>query len=201
MPDTLSLIGFQAKSAADICNHCIRQVEDSFRQRKCSGDGFPERPNAQRGYLLTDCWMTPEYSTFYEATWYDEMSCGDKTTQSYYSVDRKTGKAACLADLIGEDAVPVLAGLLVKYLKNAGGELWIDLLPEHASEDPVKLLGDADGCALIREGLIIYYHPYNIGCGADGQFTAVIPYGELSLKTRYFKDKVVEKRQLSLKSR
>ena len=75
------------------------------------------------------------------------------------------------------------------------------LLPEHASEDPVKLLGDADGCALIREGLIIYYHPYHIGCGADGQFTAVIPYGELSLKTRYFKDKVVEKRQLSLKTR
>lgn len=75
------------------------------------------------------------------------------------------------------------------------------LLPEHASEDPVKLLGDADGCALIREGLIIYYHPYHIGCGADGQFTAVIPYGELSLKTLYFKDKVVEKRQLSLKSR
>lgn len=37
--------------------------------------------------------------------------------------------------------------------------------------------------------------------GADGQFTAVIPYGELSLKTRYFKDKVVERRQLSLKSR
>jgi hypothetical protein len=33
-----------------------------------------------------------------------------------------------------------------------------------------------DGCALLKEGLIIYYYPYTIGSGADGEFIAIIPY-------------------------
>lgn len=176
MPDSLSKDGFSAKSASDICNHYIRQVEQYYKRQECSGDGFPERPNAQRGYLLADCWKTSKYCTFYEATWYDEMSCGDNTKQSYFSVDRKTGKTASLADLVKEEAIPALAKLLVKYLKSSNGELWVDIMPEHVSQDTASLINDMDGCALIREGLVIYYHPYQIGSGADGEFMAVIPY-------------------------
>ena len=36
-----------------------------------------------------------------------------------------------------------------------------------------------NGRAMIREGLVIYYHPYEIGCGAEGQYNAVIPYSAL----------------------
>lgn len=36
------------------------------------------------------------------------------------------------------------------------------------------LLQEADGAAIINEGLLIYYKPYKIGCGAEGQYNLVI---------------------------
>lgn len=37
-----------------------------------------------------------------------------------------------------------------------------------------KLLQEADGAAIINEGLLIYYRPYKIGCGAEGQYNLVL---------------------------
>lgn len=164
-------------SATDICNNYIKEVERAFRGNSFD-DCFEGRPNVQFGYLLTDCWATDKYCTFYEATWYDELSCGDNTTQSYYSIDKKTGKVAMLADFVKEEDFPALAHKLTKYLKCANGELWIDLMPEDYTVDEIELLNSMNGCAIIKEGLVIYYHPYAIGSGADGQFTAVIPIRE-----------------------
>lgn len=36
------------------------------------------------------------------------------------------------------------------------------------------LLQEADGAAIINEGLLIYFKPYKIGCGAEGQYNLVI---------------------------
>ena len=44
------------------------------------------------------------------------------------------------------------------------------------------------GCALLKEGLIIYFHPYTIGQGAEGQFIAIIPYNILNANNIRFKD-------------
>ena len=166
----------QAASSADICNQYIRQIRKKFDQFQCAGESDHDVPNEQFGYLLTDCWKTERYCTFYESTWYDWMSCGDNTTESYYSVDVKTGQAATITDFVQEKDLPRLAKLMMKYLKNFKGELWYHPDFEWVPTDPLELLKSMNGCALIREGLIIYYHPYEIGCGADGQFNAIIPY-------------------------
>ena len=107
------------------------------------------------------------------------MSCGDNTTESYYSVDIETGRVATITDLVQEKAILRLANLMMKYLKNFKGEIWENPDFEWVPTEPLKLLMAMNGCALIREGLIIYYHPYEIGAGADGQFNAVIPYNRL----------------------
>lgn len=31
-----------------------------------------------------------------------------------------------------------------------------------------------NNCALVKEGVLFYYHPYAIGCGADGQYNLII---------------------------
>ena len=167
-------------SSADICNQYIRQIRKKFDQFQCTGEGDHDVPNEQFGYLLTDCWRTEQYCTFYESTWYDWLSCGDNTTESYYSVDVKTGRVASITDFIQERDLTRLATLMMKYLKNFKGDLWYHPDFEWVPTDPLELLKAMNGCALIREGLIIYYHPYEIGCGADGQFNAVIPYKELT---------------------
>lgn len=37
-----------------------------------------------------------------------------------------------------------------------------------------QLLQDADGAAIINEGLLIYYKPYKIGSGAEGQYNLIL---------------------------
>lgn len=169
----------QVVSSADICNYYIRQIRKKLDQLQCTGEGDHDAPNEQFGYLLTDCWKTERYCTFYESTWYDCMSCGDNTTESYYSVDLKSGRLATITDFVQEKDLQALANLMIKYLKNNKGELWTNPDFEWVPTEPLELLKKMNGCALIREGMIIYYHPYEIGAGADGQFNAVIPYNRL----------------------
>lgn len=170
----------QLKSASNILNHYIRQLQSDINNQKHGEYLDHGIYNEQFGFLLTDCWQTGKYCTFYEATWYDWMSCGDQTKENYYSVNMETGVPAKLGDIVREDAFPKLADLLMKYLKNSNGRLWIDGLMESATIDPLEVLRSYNCCALIREGLVISYYPYAIGSGADGQITAVIPYSEIT---------------------
>lgn len=169
----------KVSSSADICNLYIRCIQKSFNQLTCDEIGDHGTPNEQFAFLLTDCWRTDKYCTFYESKWYDWMSCGDNTTESYFSVNIETGEIATVTDFVREKDLPRLANLMMKYLKNYKGELWVYPDFEWVASEPLDLLKQMNGCALIREGLVIYYHPYEIGCGADGHFKAVIPYSEL----------------------
>ena len=167
------------KSAGDICSQYIRRIEESVRQ-ECLEGGMPGEMNEQSGFLLTDCWQTDKYCTFYQATWYDMLSCGDNTTQAYYSVDKKTGRVATLEDFVPKSRWPALAEILYKYLKNSSGKLWVDENPDRNTFDPMETLNDRSGCALIREGLVIYYFPYAIGGGYEGEIMAVIPHDKVT---------------------
>ena len=167
------------KSAGDICRQYIRRIEESVRH-ECQEDGLHGEMNEQSGFLLTDCWQTDKYCTFYEATWYDMLSCGDSTTQAYYSVDKKTGRVATLEDFVPKSRWPTLAEILYKYLKNSTGKLWVDENTDRSTFDPMETLNDRSGCALIREGLVIYYFPYAIGGGYEGEIMAVIPHDKVT---------------------
>ena len=107
------------------------------------------------------------------------MSCGDTTAESYYSVNLETGEVATITDFVRESDLSKLAIIMMKYLKNYRGERWSGPVFDWIPSEPLKLLKAMNGCAMIREGLVIYYHPYKIGCGAEGQYNAVIPNSEL----------------------
>lgn len=166
-------------SSSDICNYYISQAKKANIVQECHGAEDGGVPNEQYGYLLTDCWETPIYCTFFVASWYDWLSCGDNTRESYHSVNKMTGKVAQLEDLIKNESMSKLAKLLFKYLRNYNGDLWVDCRTNVKDINPSDILNDRNGCALIKEGLVIYYYPYNIGSGAEGQFNAIIPYEEL----------------------
>ena len=170
----------ELKSTSEILNHYMRQLQSDINNRRHGEYLDNGIPNEQFGFLFTDCWQNGKYCTFYEATWYDWMSCGDQTKENYYSVNMETGVPAKLGDLVKVEEYPKLANLLMKYLKNCSGELWIDGLVDSSNVDPIEVLQKYNSCALIREGLVISYYPYAIGSGADGQITALIPYSEIS---------------------
>lgn len=137
-------------------------------------------PNEQHGILISDCWQNGDYYTFYEATWFDMDSNGNQTTESYFTVDSKTGKQLQLEDIVPEDNWNHLEQLLPKYLISETGKHYeaTDLEPWNFT--PHELLERRTGSAVIREGLVIYYHPMTIDGALAGGYKAVIPFSVIN---------------------
>lgn len=132
----------------------------------------------QFAILLTDICLLGDYCTMQEVTWYDFASCGDNTTRSWFTIDVKTGKEFGLEDIVRDNRRTDLEKIILKYLRNHTS-FWYDMNKD-SLPNPGYLIENMTGCALLEDGIICYYHPYILGCGADGQFNAAIPYSELS---------------------
>lgn len=170
------------ESTAEICSCYLHALEGFFGDLRCpepdpDRDGGYRQPAEQAGLMLFDCWRAGDLYTFYEATWYDWMSCGDNTTESYRTVDARTGKELSLKDFVDEKDYGRFAQILMKHLIKAAGNR-ADAL-EYYTPDGSDILPLLDGCGLIKEGLVVFFHPYTLGAGVYGQFNAVIPYHEL----------------------
>lgn len=157
------------------------------REQMCSyyyyasgGDHFKvvqDKPEVYEQYaiFLGYAMITEEYFTMEENTWYDDnYSCGNKEKTSWFTVNRETGKELSLYDIIDKQYRKDFNKLLIQHLCNAGG-YWKD----NHSWDLESICNQYNGIALVPEGVIVYYHPYKIGSGAEGQFNSLIPYEEV----------------------
>ena len=131
------------------------------------------QPARQAGLMLFDCWRSGDLYTFYEATWYDWLSCGDNTRESYRTIDTRTGEELSLEDFVDEKDYGRFAKILMKYLTKAAGNR-TEALEDYAA-DGSDILPLIDGCGLVKEGLVVYFYPYTLSAGSFGQFNAVIP--------------------------
>lgn len=163
------------KSAKEICDYYIEVARRSFKNvvKDCSHEA--DLPSEQFGRLIVDVWQKGYFYTFVVAEWYDWCSCGDNTAFSYVTVDASTGEELSYASLIAKSDETQMGKLLLKYLHNEH-EKWTEDALHVDKNTGASLLSEMDGCALLKEGLIIYYYPYTIGCGADGEFIAIIPH-------------------------
>lgn len=171
-------IPFQSfHSTEAICSYYMDELGQVYKDWNCGGEGDPDTPNEQEGYLLADCWHHGQYYTFHEASWYDMMSCGDNTREAFITIDSKTGKELVLSDFVDEKDYDTLAELMMTRLQNRSrffvGESYT------YDEMDKDLLNILSGIGLVKEGLVITYYPYVLSSGADGHFHALIPYKEL----------------------
>lgn len=167
------------KSADSICEHYAKEIGNIFNGNQCPGNGDSDSINEQNGLLMTDCWQSGPFYTFYEGTWYDMLSNGDTTQNSYLTIDSRTGKELTLPDFVDPANYDALSALMMPRLFNSHDELLVKKYSGIYSVDDKGVLANASGCALIREGLIIYFYPYNLASGADGACQAIIPYNKL----------------------
>ena len=167
------------KSDKAICDYYIGQLQHTYDDWHCTGEGDHDILNEQAGLLLADCWHTGNLYTFYRIDWYDWMSGGNNARESWWTVDATSGKLLSLSDFILPDKLDTLAALMTPRLINDKDSFILDQYP-YKPEEYTDILQCANGCALIPEGLVFYFYPYNLGSGADGQFEAVIPYEELN---------------------
>lgn len=168
--------GQEFSASEDILTHYVCRIDRVFRNQECEHTG-PEA-NRQFALLITDCWsIGTEFTTFYETSWYDHISAGNTIRESYYTVNNQTGKTLELKDLVIEKKMPELAELMLNYLKDSFNVLWTE---NNKTNDPLTILESMDGFGLVREGLVISFHPYKIASGVEGEITAVIPYEKLN---------------------
>lgn len=136
---------------------------------QCEESGAFSYPTEQTGLIITDVWKQGEKITMCEHRWYDMMSNGCPYATSYYTIDSSTGKILSLKDLVTEKDIPQIE----KKLKAAIAEMkqQRDALP---LQEDIDLLDACSGVAIIGEGLLVYYHPYSIGAGFEGQYNVII---------------------------
>ncbi len=165
-----------------LCFHYLHALEVLFGHMRCpepdpEWDGGYQQPAEQAGLMLFDCWRAGDMYTFYEATWYDWMSCGDNTTEAYRTVDTRTGKELSLEDFVDEEDYGRFAQILMTHLTKDAGKRAEAL--ENYAADGSEIMLLVDGCGLVKEGLVVYFYPYTLAAGAYGQFNAIIPLNEL----------------------
>ena len=174
----LSIPAKHLKSDREICDYYIGQLNHVYDNWHCTGEGDHDVINEQAGLLLADCWNNGNLYTFHRMDWYDWLSCGNNTRESWWTVNAKTGKLLSLDDMVRQEKKDSLSTLMMAQLVKGRGELYAEQYAE-ASRNKLEVLSRADGSALTSEGLVIYFYPYNLSFGSDGQYKAVIPYTEL----------------------
>lgn len=149
-------------------------------------------PTEQYGLFILDVWKHNDYCTMCVHSWYDMASCGDNSQTSFYTVNSANGKVLTLRDIIFQKDYPKLEMLLKKKLVFEKRQRQVSQLQNQT------FLKDIDGIALIKEGLLIYFYPDNIGYGYEGQYNIIFPYEQLrenGINLAFFEiDKIVHKK-------
>ncbi|MBQ9889125.1 MAG: DUF3298 domain-containing protein [Bacteroidales bacterium] len=175
-PGTDPVAEKEFRNTRELVDYYMGILEDALKD--AGNEDFPATTH-QTGLLLADCWQKGELCTFYESVWDNESHL---SRDGYITVNAKTGKAMRLEDLVSQKDFDALSSLLMPRLENAHGVRLLDQNYGYTTDNKT-VLRQLSGCAMIREGLIIYFNPYILGSGADGSYKAVIPYEYVPLAT------------------
>ena len=98
------------------------------------------------------------------------------SSADYLTIEKKSGRVLAFYDFFTKDhenEIELLlrqSYILEQQKRGYDDYLAIDGLLDHSYKN---------NCAKVKEGMLFYYHPYEIGCGADGQYNLII-----NLKTK-----------------
>ena len=94
-------------------------------------------------------------------------ACGNGVRIRYYTVDKRSGHVLSTRELLKTYSKEQLNRKLLEQYKSVAYYI-------NEYYDTTDLVSIADGCAILEDGYLFYYFPYNLGCGAEGQYNLVI---------------------------
>lgn len=101
----------------------------------------------------------------------NHSSTGCPAYADYYTIDKRTGSILCLSEFLSRHKSDDIEALILKEYRMAA-----EVAGFRASGiTGEELIRNANGVAMLGEGTLIYFHPYTIGCGAEGQYNIIIP--------------------------
>lgn len=135
---------------------------------------YEQAPEARWCLVVHKVYDKGDQATYIFETSYDiNGSCGCPSAAHFFTYDKATGRIMRPDDVIGKYGVENLKSQLWSAYKEAREERgFTDEDGLEVSRD--ELLTEADGCALVNEGLLFYYLPYHIGCGAEGEYFLIV---------------------------
>ena len=167
--------GYAPRNTQDILNRA-KQIFDQFTRLM-----QPSKPDSAYNNYPESRVCIVAHKIYDQGDWVSyiiEFSfdyCGSNGCPSwadYITVNKKTGQRLTADDVVKKyGAGPVSKKLRKAFLK-AKGERNADLEVQNYSG--MELIELADGCAIVNEGLMFYYRPYNIGCGAEAEYNLVL---------------------------
>lgn len=167
-------------SNKDLCDFYRSKIDNYFKKytSKCIKD--VAGPTEQNVIFIAECWHKMNFYTFMKYYQYDQSSCGDNSQVSYITVNSETGKQIRTRDIFRPSDFHKLGKLILQYLRNGNG-LWSkgDNASHNLNENIEQVLSNISGCGFLSNGIVFYYHPYQIGSGADGHYFALIPYNKI----------------------
>lgn len=160
------------RSGAELRDYFCRWFDEYNKVKNAAqdslGDIWPLR------YSLVACriFENGKIATYlFESSFDYHGSSGCPSYADYLTIDKKTGIVLGYEDLFCPGCEVGVDTLLRKaYIdeQNRRGNNF------YGAVDGLMNSKFKNNCALVKEGVLFFYHPYDIGCGADGQYNLII---------------------------
>lgn len=160
------------RSGADLRDYFGRWFDELDKFKKAEkdslGDFWPLR------YSLVACriFENKKVATYlFESSVDYHGSSGCPSYADYLTISKETGKVLGFDDLFCSACEADVDTLLRKAYMDEQDRRGNNL---YGNVDGLMKPEFKNNCALVKEGVLFYYHPYTIGCGADGQYNLII---------------------------
>lgn len=168
--------GYAPRSTQDILNRA-KTMFDVFTQKmqpsKPDSAYYDKYPESRVCIVAHKIYDQGDWATYIIEFSFDyNGSNGCPSWADYITVNKKTGRRFTTEDVVKDYGIKPLSKNLRKAFIKAKKERNADLEVQNYSG--MELIEYADGCAIVNEGLMFYYRPYNIGCGAEGSYNLVL---------------------------
>ena len=167
--------GYNPKSSQDIMNRA-KQIFNQFTKKnhelKSDLTGY-ELPEARVCIVAHKIYDKGDWASYIIEFSFDyNGSCGCPSWADYITVNKKTGQRLTSDDIVKKYGEEQVSKKLRQAYVKAKGERNADL--EVYNLSGLELIEAADGCAIVDEGVMFYYRPYSVGCGAEGPFNLIL---------------------------
>ncbi|MBR5684763.1 MAG: DUF3298 domain-containing protein [Muribaculaceae bacterium] len=153
------------------------QVFDMYTKQmsaKKPVSAYEQVPEARWCLVVHKLYDEGDQATYLFEISYDINGSNGCPSQAHFiTFDKKTGEILQPDEIINKYGA--------EYLKSQLWDAYMKVRAEREYGDdvtavsPDELISEVSGCAIINEGIMFYYLPYIIGCGAEGEYNLVIP--------------------------
>lgn len=162
------------KSGVELRDYFERWVDEFDKIKNAEQDKNSLEDICPLRYSLVACRLfeNEKVATYlFESSVDYHGSSGCPSSADYLTIDKKTGKVLGYNDMFCPEVEADVDALLRQaYIdeQNRRGENF------YGAVDGLMNSKFRNNCALVKEGVLFFYHPYDIGCGADGQYNLII---------------------------